>query len=163
MVHLERYHWKGTAQRVFNELTKEKRPATNFGTQILRRNFAQHKMELWYRGKICQDLSAERFMEAVALIMNTSTDSLKNNYLTLGSTAAMDHTYRVRKAMRMKSAAHISTSRPRRKGSGDGSDSDRQEEDDSGFWEDYPPPLSQTSTGSSPEHSLTDCPRSWRE
>ena len=101
-----RSSWQATARRIWNDISGETRDYKVFGSQILRRNFATRMMEFWHRGKVCQDMSAAQFEMELARLMNTSTETLKTNYLSLQSTAELDHAHAVRKQMRLTEFHH---------------------------------------------------------
>ena len=73
--------WQATARRIWNDISGETRDYKVFGSQILGRNFATRMMEFCHRGKVCQDMSAAQFETELARLMNTSTETLKTNYL----------------------------------------------------------------------------------
>lgn len=100
-VSIKRSSWQATARHVWNDVSGETRVYKVFGTQILRRNFASRMMEVWFRGKVCQEMSAAQFEMELARLMNTSTETLKANYLSIQSTAELDHAHAVRKQMRL--------------------------------------------------------------
>ena len=76
-----RSSWQATARHIWNDISGETRDYKVFGSQILGRNFATRMMEFCHRGKVCQDMSAAQFETELARLMNTSTETLKTNYL----------------------------------------------------------------------------------